>query len=118
MLTKHGRSQPWSLVDSLTVESVTFGSAPPHFQFCYAQYDPAAHHLKFAMDARFTSRGLQIMLRAQTKPIGMLQPFTFRVEVTYLHVAGRLNLGLALSKEAPGIAGVHYSFQQVRPRRQ
>ena len=44
--------------------------------------------------------------------IGALRPFSFRLEITHLLLAGRMNLGLQLSHEAPGIKGVEYSFLQ------
>ncbi len=49
------------------------------------------------------------------RQIGALKPFSFRLEVTHLLLAGRLNVGIQLCQEAPGIKGIEYSFLQVRP---
>ena len=44
------------------------------------------------------------------KRIGALKPFSLRLEITHLLLAGRMSLGLQLCQEAPGIRMVEYSF--------
>lgn len=37
------------------------------------------------------------------RQIGLLQPFSVRLEITQLQLAGKLMLGIQLTKEPPGI---------------
>jgi hypothetical protein len=44
-----------------------------------------------------------LQLSPRLRPIEALPPFGLKLEVSYLAISGRLNLGLMLTKEAPGI---------------
>lgn len=45
----------------------------------------------------------QAVLTPRMRQIGLLQPFSVRLEIMQLHIAGKLHLGLHLTKEPPGI---------------
>lgn len=57
---------------------------------------------------RYQSPGLQpfVQMLFRVKGLGLLQPFNVRVEATHISLAGRLNLGVQLTKEPPGIKWV------------
>ncbi len=42
------------------------------------------------------------------KSLGLLQPFSMRMEATHVRLLGRLNLGLQFTQEPPGIKGLLY----------
>ena len=151
-----GKRRPWKYLEHVSVEEVTFGLAPPTFQFAHAKYDPARQHLQLQVNVRFNSSGFQavvgprlgtmrritirhslhslplmcaefrwrfvalccpllhLQLSPRVRAIGLLKAFSLRLEITQLIIAGRLNLGIQLTSEAPGIKAVEYSFQQVR----
>ena len=145
-----GDKKPWKYIDAVAVEGVTFGLAPPQFQFANARYDPSRQHLQIQLNMRYNSSGFQAVvsrgggvrmhcsteahsarpclqlltaehpllapawqLMPRLRQIGALKPFSFRLEITHLLMAGRMNIGLQLSQEAPGIKGIEYSFLQV-----
>ncbi|GAX81770.1 hypothetical protein CEUSTIGMA_g9198.t1 [Chlamydomonas eustigma] len=112
VLHKFSDKRPWKYIDAVAVESVTLGLAPPQFQFANAKFDPVRQQLQIQLNMRFNSSGLQAVLTPRMGQIGALKPFKFRLEITHLLLAGRLNLGIQLSQEAPGIKGVEYSFLQ------
>ena len=62
MLKKVGDKKPWKYIDAVTVEGVTFGLAPPQFQFAHAKYDPARQHLQIQLNMRFNSSGFQAVV--------------------------------------------------------
>ena len=45
-------------------------------------------------------------LTPRMRQIGLLKPFSVRLEITHVLLNGRLNLGLQLTKEPPGIKWV------------
>lgn len=55
------------------------------------------------MDMKYKSSGFQAVLTPRLKQISVLAPMSVRLEITHLLIAGRLNLGLHLTKEPPGI---------------
>ncbi len=63
MLTKSKDKGPWKYIEHVNVEEVTFGLAPPQFQFAQAKYDPARQHLQLHVDLHFNSSGLQAVVR-------------------------------------------------------
>ncbi len=46
VLKKVGDRKPWKYIDSVSVEGLTFGLAPPQFQFANAKYDPIRQNLQ------------------------------------------------------------------------
>ncbi|GFR48262.1 hypothetical protein Agub_g10127 [Astrephomene gubernaculifera] len=110
VLRKNGGRAPWKLIESVAVEEVTFGLAPPQFQFCTAKYDPSRSYLLLTMNMRFHSNGFQAVLSPRMRQMLGLRPFSVRLEVTQLRLAGQLHLGLHLTREPPGIKGIDYSF--------
>lgn len=60
-------------------------------------------YLSISMDMKYKSSGFQAVLTPRLKQISVLQPMSVRLEITHLLIAGRLNLGLHLTKEPPGI---------------
>ncbi|GIL55614.1 hypothetical protein Vafri_11117, partial [Volvox africanus] len=99
----------WKYVQSIAVEEVTFGLAPPQFQYCTAKYDPSRSYLLLTMNLNFLSSGFQAVLTPRLQ-LGGMRPFTLRLEIMQLQLSGKLHLGLHLTKEPPGIKGVDYSF--------
>ncbi|KAG2430759.1 hypothetical protein HYH02_013598 [Chlamydomonas schloesseri] len=110
VLRKFATKAPWKFIESVAVEEVTFGLAPPQFQFCTAKYDPSRSYLLLTMNMHYHSSGFQAVLTPRMRQIGLLQPFSVRLEIMQLRIAGKLHLGLHLTKEPPGVKGIDYSF--------
>ncbi|GIL85369.1 hypothetical protein Vretifemale_13907, partial [Volvox reticuliferus] len=109
LLRKSSGKGAWKYVQSIAVEEMTFGLAPPQFQYCTAKYDPSRSYLLLTMNLRFHSSGFQAVLTPRVQ-LGSMRPFNLRLEIMQLHLSGKLHLGLHLTKEPPGIRGVDYSF--------
>lgn len=60
VLRKAGNKGFWKIFKSVAVEEVTFGLAPPQFQFCTAKYDPSRSYLLLIMDVHYHSSGMQV----------------------------------------------------------
>ncbi|KXZ55033.1 hypothetical protein GPECTOR_3g194 [Gonium pectorale] len=110
VLRKFSDRIPWKYIQTVAVEVVTFGLAPPQFQFCTAKYDPSRSYLLLTMDMTYHSSGFQAVLTPRLRPMGPLKQLSVRLEIMQLRLAGKLHLGLHLTKEPPGIKGIDYSF--------
>ncbi len=60
VLRKTGGRAPWKYIEHVAVEEVTFGLAPPQFQFCTAKYDPQRSYLLLTMNINYHSNGFQV----------------------------------------------------------
>ncbi|WIA29249.1 hypothetical protein OEZ86_011757 [Tetradesmus obliquus] len=110
VLEKDSHKAPWKYISTISVEQLSFGLLPPTFQAAVLRYDPAASLLNVGMDVAFTSNSAQAVILVKTRAMKLLAPLAARLEATHVSFRGRLNLGLALSAEPPGIAGIYYSF--------
>lgn len=49
---------------------------------------------------------MQVLVRSRS--LGMLQGLSMRLEAHHIHLKGRMNLGIQITTEPPGIKGVYY----------
>lgn len=96
------------LFSAVTVESLTFGGAPPQLGAAVARYEPARQLLTISLDCSYASSGAQAVVLLRTRAAPPLPALEARVEATRVRISGRLRLGVQFTAEAPGVKGCYY----------